>query len=238
MRSRSFTVMFGVMLMLGVAGTGVAQDNGMQQPSARQQLQHIHTPHSIKQELARLTKELELTPEQQQKVRPLLEEHHDKIQALLDKNPNASRRELGPQIHAISDETHREIHALLTDHQKELEKAMQQREHNGEENRRAAPPAATSPGPSSSASWLSGRARNRSFEASHLDCVWTMGLEPATSVVTDLGGDTRMGRIVEMAMTHAITWRPLVYDPLVCRMCAMSNGPNALAKPHAVSIRP
>ncbi len=28
------------------------------------------------------------------------------------------------------DETHREIHALLTDHQKELEKAMQQREHN------------------------------------------------------------------------------------------------------------
>jgi len=41
------------------------------------------------------------------------------------------------QIHAISDETHRKIHALLTDHQKELEKAMQQREHNGEENRRS-----------------------------------------------------------------------------------------------------
>ena len=46
--------------------------------------------------------------------------------------------ELGPQIHAISDETHHKIHALLTDHQKELEKAMQQREHNGEENRRSA----------------------------------------------------------------------------------------------------
>src|SRR5437899_5617635 len=52
------------------------------------------TPQSIDQELARLTKGLELTPEQQRQVRPLLEEHHDRIQALLDKNPKASRQEL------------------------------------------------------------------------------------------------------------------------------------------------
>src|ERR1700720_255274 len=135
MRSRPFTLADGVMLMLGMAGPAVAQDNGVQQPPARQQLQHIHTPQSIDQELARLTKDLELTPEQQKQVRPLLDEHHDKIQALLDKNPKASRKELGPQIHAISDETHHKIHALLADHQKELEKAMQQREHNGGENR-------------------------------------------------------------------------------------------------------
>jgi Spy/CpxP family protein refolding chaperone len=133
---------YGVMLVLGMAGTAVAQDNGAQQSSARQQLQHIHTPQSIDQELARLIEDLELTPEQQQQIRPLLEEHHDKIQALLDKNPTASRPELAPQIHAISDETHHQIHALLTDHQKELEKAMQQREHKGEENRRPDPPAA------------------------------------------------------------------------------------------------
>jgi hypothetical protein len=129
------------MLMLAMAGSAVPQGNGVQLPSARQQLQHIHTPQSIDQELARLTKDLELPPQQQQQVRPLLEEHHDRIQALLDKNPTASRQELDPQIHAISDETHRKIHALLTDHQKELEKAMQQREHNGGENRRYAPPA-------------------------------------------------------------------------------------------------
>jgi periplasmic protein CpxP/Spy len=150
MRNRPFTLAYGVMLMLGMAGPAVAQDNAAQQPSARQQLQHIHTPQSIDQELARLTKDLELTPEQQKQVRPLLDEHHDKIQALLDKNPNASRQQLGPQIHAISDETHSKIHALLTDHQKELEKAMQQREHNGGENRRSAPPTAASPEPSPS----------------------------------------------------------------------------------------
>jgi protein CpxP len=144
-RNQRLTLTYGVMLVLGMAGAAVAQDNGAQQPSARQQLQHTHTPQSIDQELARLTKDLQLTPEQQQQVRPVLEEHHDRIQALLDKNPTASRQELGPQIHAISDETHRKIHVMLTDHQKELEKGMQQREHNGGENRRSAPPASASP---------------------------------------------------------------------------------------------
>jgi periplasmic protein CpxP/Spy len=152
MRIRPWTLACGLMLTLGMAGPAVAQDNGAQQPSARQHFQHIHTPQSIDQELARLSKDLELTPEQQKQVRPLLQEHHDKIQALLDKNPTASRQELGPRIHAISDETHHEIHALLNDHQKELEKAMKQREHDGGENRRPAPPAAASPGPSSSPS--------------------------------------------------------------------------------------
>jgi Spy/CpxP family protein refolding chaperone len=134
MRNPSFTFAYGAMLVVGMAGFGAAQDSGAQ-PPAREQLQRVHTPQSIDQKLASLTKDLELTPEQQQKVRPLLQAHHDNIQAVLDKNPNAPRQELAPQIHAISDETHHKIHALLTDHQKELEKAMQQREHNGEESR-------------------------------------------------------------------------------------------------------
>jgi periplasmic protein CpxP/Spy len=152
MRNRPYTLAYGVMLMLGITGAAVAQDNGAAQPSARQQLQHVHTPQSIDQELAHLTKDLELNSQQQQQVRPLLEEHHDKIQVLLDKNPAASRQELGPQIHAISDETHGKIHALLTDHQKELEKTMLQREHSGGENRRSTPPAVAAPEASSSPS--------------------------------------------------------------------------------------
>ena len=91
MRNRPFTLAYGVMLMLAMAGSAVPQGNGVRLPSARQQLQHIRTPQSIDQELARLTKDLELAPGQQQQVRPLLEEHHDRIQALLDKNPTASR---------------------------------------------------------------------------------------------------------------------------------------------------
>ncbi|GGH07720.1 hypothetical protein [Silvibacterium dinghuense] len=126
-------------VLLGKALSAAAQ-SAQQPPSASQELQAIHSPQSIDQELARLTKDLELTPEQQKQVRVLLEEHHDRIQALLDKNPASSRESLGPQIHAISDETHHQIHALLNDHQRELESQMQQRENNGEEARRPAPP--------------------------------------------------------------------------------------------------
>jgi hypothetical protein len=110
MPNRTFKPVYGLMLAFGMAGPALTQDNGPTQhngglpPSAREQLSHIHTPHSIDQELVRLTKDLELAPEQQSRVR-----------ALLDENPNASRQELGPRIHAISDETHREIHALLSD---------------------------------------------------------------------------------------------------------------------------
>ena len=151
MSNLSVKLTYAVVLTFGMASLALAQDNGAQQPSAAQQLRHIHTAQSTDGELARLTRDLELTPEQQQQVKPLLQEHHNKIQALLDKNPNASRQELGPQIHAISAETHGEIHALLSDHQKELEKAMQQREHRDEEKRRPAPPGTASPDPSPSA---------------------------------------------------------------------------------------
>jgi hypothetical protein len=137
MKTQILRLANGVMLIFGMAGPAQAQNTGGQQPSAYQQLQYIHTPQSIDQELVHLTKDLKLTPQQQQQVQPLLEEHHDRIQALLDKNPKSSRQELALQIHAISAETHREIHALLSDHQKDLEKAMQQCEHDGEENRKS-----------------------------------------------------------------------------------------------------
>ena len=41
MRNPSPTLVYGVLLMLGMAGPVIAQDNGAQQPSARQ---HMHTP--------------------------------------------------------------------------------------------------------------------------------------------------------------------------------------------------
>src|ERR1700722_11099822 len=58
----------------------------------------------------------------------------------------------------------------------------------------------------------------------------------ATVALSGLGGEIRIGSSMDTAMMPAITWRPLVYDPLICRICAISKGPNALAEPHAVSI--
>src|ERR1700730_14227125 len=124
MRNRPFTIACGLVLVLGMAGPAAAQDNGGQQPSAREQLERIHSPQSIDQELARLTKDLELTPEQQRQVLPLLHEHDYQSKALLRKNPRSSRRDRFPQILAISNEAPHQIHALLNDRQKKLEAAM------------------------------------------------------------------------------------------------------------------
>jgi len=151
LRNRPFTLAYGVIVMLGLPIPPWLRTMGDSSPQRAGSFSISTRRNRSDQELAHLIKDLELTPEQQQQVRPLLEEHQDRIQALLAKNPTASRQELGPQIHTISDETHRKIHALLTDQQSELEKAMQHRQHNGGENRRSAPPTAASPEPSFSA---------------------------------------------------------------------------------------
>jgi hypothetical protein len=59
-------------------------------------------------------------------------------------NPSASRQDLAPQIHA-----------LLSDHQKELEKAVQQRERNGPQSRPPTPPAGSVVKGCVSAVWIS-----------------------------------------------------------------------------------
>jgi periplasmic protein CpxP/Spy len=131
---KSFVALaFSAVLSLAASGVAMAQTDGPQPLTSR--LESIHVPRSIDQELDHLTRDLDLTQNQRQQIRPLLQEHHDRIQALLDKNPGASRATLAPQIHAISDETHREIGMLLTDRQKQLAAAMLQRMHSGAETR-------------------------------------------------------------------------------------------------------
>jgi hypothetical protein len=135
MRSLLFVALSGA-IALGSVNAAMAQQAAPQHPIPfRQVLQSIHSPASVDEELARLTKDMSLTPTQQKQTRLLLQQHHDKIQALLDKNPSATRQSLGPQIHAISDTTHHQVDALLTKPQKQLELQMQERLRAGQENR-------------------------------------------------------------------------------------------------------
>lgn len=123
---RSFLiVVLGGAIACAIIGFGLAQ--GVPQSA-------IHAPRSIDQELDHLTNDLELTPQQQVQVRPLLQQQHDRIQALLDRNPSSSREALAPQIRVIRDETHRHIEAILSARQKQLAHTVQQRMHAGEEN--------------------------------------------------------------------------------------------------------
>jgi hypothetical protein len=138
--------LFAGVAVIGAAGCSKAQEKTAppaqaQQGAAdwRERMQKNHnTEQSIEQQVSRLTKDLDLTPKQQVKVRQLAHVHHDKIQKILDTAPpSLTRAEFTTQVHAISAEFHDSVDAILTPHQLEQRKAMVGRLDSGTERRRA-----------------------------------------------------------------------------------------------------
>lgn len=105
----------------------------------RDRLQKNHNAElGIEQQVSRLTRDLELTPAQQDKVRQLAQVHNDRIQQILDSAPpTLTRADFTTQVHAISQQFHDSVNAILAPHQVELMKAMVRRLDSGQENRRA-----------------------------------------------------------------------------------------------------
>ncbi len=116
-----------IALIVGTVNCVSAQQASSPAGDVRTRLQHIHSPHSIDDELDRLTMTLQLSQQQRSAVKVLLQQHHDTIQALIDGNANASDEFLQARIHSISDTTHRQINALLTKQQLVLVQQMQAR---------------------------------------------------------------------------------------------------------------
>jgi hypothetical protein len=108
-------------------------------PDWRERMQENHNAaQSVEQQVRRLTRDLDLTPEQQEKVRQLSTEHNDRIQKLLDiAPPTLTHEAFTAQVHAISKEFHEAVNAILTPHQLELMKAMVGRLDSGQEDRHA-----------------------------------------------------------------------------------------------------
>jgi Spy/CpxP family protein refolding chaperone len=154
MRSVSMLV-FGCVAALGAASCGTAQEKaappqaqgqqpqGQQAPQGgpdwRERMQKNHNAErSIEQQVSRLTKDLDLTPDQQAKVRQLAKEHNDSIQQILDTAPDTlTFQGFQRQVHAISQNFHDSVNAILTPHQLALMKAMVGRLDSGTEQRRA-----------------------------------------------------------------------------------------------------
>lgn len=144
-------LLFGALAALGAAGCAKAQEKPApaqtQGPQAhplkgaadwRNRMQKNHNADSsIEQQVRRLTKDLDLTPQQQQKVRQLSREHNDRIQKILDTAPDTlSYEAFQVQVHAISQRYHDAVNAILTPHQLELMRTMVGRLDTGEERRR------------------------------------------------------------------------------------------------------
>jgi Spy/CpxP family protein refolding chaperone len=98
----------------------VAYATGLPDPTSWRQAMLARGPAvSVDQALAGLTKNLELTPDQAVKIRPILQAHHDRIRNILEIAPAVlTHDEFKTQVYSISAETHEQINALLTDRQR------------------------------------------------------------------------------------------------------------------------
>jgi protein CpxP len=133
--------LFAGVLLIGIGVTGAAAQDNSAQGFGRG---GHHRPMDVDSELSHLTRELNLTPDQQKQIRPLLLEHQQKEQ-VLHQDQSLSPEDLRTRAHAISDETHKKIEVFLTDEQKQKVKAMQQRMHHSDQNGQPSAPSSPSP---------------------------------------------------------------------------------------------
>ncbi len=88
-------------------------------------------------QLQRLTRELDLTADQQTQIKPLLVDHQQKVQALFQ-DQSVAQQDRRARMKALGDDMHGKIAAVLNDQQKQKFEEMQQHMRRGGEN--GAPP--------------------------------------------------------------------------------------------------
>lgn len=96
---------------------------------------------SPEQQLKRLTKTLDLTADQQTKVKPVLVDGQKKINAVRD-DTTLDRRTMLGKIMQVRKDTNDQVRALLNDQQKQtFDKMLQEREERMQERRDGGAPA-------------------------------------------------------------------------------------------------
>jgi periplasmic protein CpxP/Spy len=132
--------MFITMLMLGL--NSFARPQAAAQQSAPAQAAPKMAPHqlSVDERMDRMSKELNLTPEQKEKIRPLLEEQ-DKQMSELRSNTSLTPEQKRDKARAMMMEAHEKFVAVLTPEQKEkLKQHMDQMRQQHEAHQNQPPP--------------------------------------------------------------------------------------------------
>ena len=101
---------------------------------AAQQSADVHHVPNAEDHLKVLSEKLSLTADQQEKVRPIMEELTDSLQKTMD-DQSLSREDRQRSVHEAMMKADKEIRAYLTDEQKakldEMEKSMHGDHHSG-----------------------------------------------------------------------------------------------------------
>jgi periplasmic protein CpxP/Spy len=136
MQTKLLSLALGGVLALGISGAAFAQDTPP--PPPPDQGQAAPPPEAggrgmrmdPNRQLERMTRELNLTSDQQEKIKPLLVERQQKMQALMD-NQSLSREDRRAQMRTIAEGTNNSIKANLNDDQKQKFEEMRQRMRRG-----------------------------------------------------------------------------------------------------------
>lgn len=155
MKQHLLSLSLAALLVCGAAPALFAQDNSAP-PPAQDTTQgpgpgghHRMDPDA---QLRHMTKQLDLSSDQQSQIRPILVDRQQKMQALFQ-DQSVSRQDRHSKMEAIRQDTTSRIEAVLNDQQKQKFEAMQQRmqnrRHDGgpEEGDGPPPPPEGQPGP-------------------------------------------------------------------------------------------
>jgi periplasmic protein CpxP/Spy len=131
--------------LLGLGMTAFAQDSTTQQPAdstaMRGPAHHMSDP---TEQLAHLTKALNLTSDQQTQIKPLLENQQQQMMQLRQ-DQSLSRADRMTKAKSMTADTHTKIEAVLNDQQKqkfeEMQQKMEERREQHMQGGAAAPPA-------------------------------------------------------------------------------------------------
>ena len=126
MRFTSSAFFLIILLLLGFASAGVAQENAPA-PLDRGQMPAHLDPEKL---MARLTKALGLRPDQQYEIKPILAERQRKLELVLG-DESLSSADRHAKVRAIRQESQTKIEPILDDQQKEKFKAQFERKGHG-----------------------------------------------------------------------------------------------------------
>jgi len=138
MKTRLLSLTLGGLLALGITGAALAQDTPPPPPNSSQDQNQPAPPPEGRggmrmdpaRQLERLTRELNLTSDQQEKIKPLLLERQQKMQTLMQ-DQSVSQEDRRAQMRTIMEGTNNSIKANLNDDQKQKFDAMRQRMRRG-----------------------------------------------------------------------------------------------------------
>jgi Spy/CpxP family protein refolding chaperone len=122
MRHTLQTVALSSLLCLGLgSGAMLAQDaatpSTTQDNAGPQNMHRMRGPMSTEEQLAHMTKELNLTSEQQTQIKPLLDGRREQMMQV-HQDQSMSRDDKMAKMKTLDDDTHAKIAAVLNDQQK------------------------------------------------------------------------------------------------------------------------